>query len=157
MSIERAHRERQDKAKAMPKEIRYLLFSSDELRDCLHDYANGHAAAGTDRYDAVHDVSLTQTPDGGVGVHVKLRKQGTDEVEERDFVASDLNSALLLFCSKRGIPLAKRAHKSAEIFSDQIALMMTIDFPNQGPSVKEKSVQYSGAEAQEAQSRVRRQ
>lgn len=141
----------------MPKEVRYLLFSTDELRECLHDYANGHAAAGTDRYDAVQDVSLTQTPEGGAGAHVKLRKQGTDEVEERDFVASDLNSALLLFCSKRGIPLAKRAQKSVEIFSDQIALMMTINFPNQGPSINEQTVQYGGAEAQDAQSRVRRQ
>ena len=141
----------------MPKEIRYLLFSADELRDCLHDYANGHAAVGTDRYVAVQDVSLTQTPEGGVGAHVKLRKQGNDEIEERDFVASDLNSALLLFCGKRSIPLAKRAQKSVEIFSDQIALMMTLDFPNKGPSIKEQAVQYSGTEAQEAQSRVRRQ
>jgi hypothetical protein len=140
----------------MPKEVHYLLFSAEELRECISDYVATHAGSGADRYEAVRDITLYETPEGGVGARVKLRKSDTKESEEREFVASDVVSALLMSCRKLGIPVAQRAHKAAEAFGDQIALMMTVDFLKEAPIVSGQEVRYTGADAEEARTRVRR-
>jgi hypothetical protein len=140
----------------MPKEVHYLLFSNDELRECLSDYLTSHAASGAERYEIVQEVALFETPEGGVGARIKLRKLQNNEPDEREFVASDMVRALLLYCGKLDIPIAQRAHKATEAFGKQIALMMTVDFPKRPPTVSDRQVRYTGADAQEARSRARR-
>jgi len=140
----------------MPKEVHYVLFSADELRKSLCDFANTHAVSGSDRYDSIEKLSLHKTPEGGVGAHVILKKHGGDASLDRQFVASDIVSALLLSCRRHAIPVAQRAHKAAEAFGDeQVALMMTVDFPKTSPIVSGHDVLYGGAEAEEGKSRVR--
>jgi hypothetical protein len=140
----------------MPKEVHYVLFSVDELRKSLCDYANTHAGAGSDRYDSVERFSLRKMPEGGIGAHVILKKHGSDASLDREFVASDIVTALLLSCRTHAIPVAQRAHKVAESFGDnQVALMMTVDFPKTDPIVTGHDVLYSGSDAEEGKTRVR--
>jgi hypothetical protein len=141
----------------MPKEVHYLLLSPDEMRECMCDYTNGPGAVGKDRYERVSEVELLQSTEGGINARVKLHKRDEKEPEVREFIASDIASALLAYCRKRNIPIAKRANKKVEMFNGQIALMMTVDFPKEDPSVSDSAVNYTGIEAQEVQSRTRSQ
>jgi hypothetical protein len=139
----------------MPKEVHYLLFSRKEIAECLRDYASTHAASGADRYESVQDIVFIETSDGNVGAHIKLRRRNNPEPAERYFVTSDILSALLSFCRRHDIPVAQRAHKAIEVFGDQIALMMIVDFPAEAPTVVGGELRYTGSDAAGARSRVR--
>lgn len=139
----------------MPKEVHYLLFSRDELRECLVGYVGTQRAADAHGFDDIEEVSLVTGPDRSVTAQAKLRRYNSKEREERTFTADDIVSAILLFCRRRRIPLAQRAHKMVEALGDQVALMMTVDFPKQSPSVSGQDIRYTGTEAEEARGRVR--
>ena len=107
----------------MPKEVRYLLFSHDEiLRALLEDAerATPGRRAMPDNYRLTIDVK------GGVVVaRVMLREQGGGAMPQ-DVTGSGLMAVVLRICQRNRIPMPLRGRKRLEAAEGGLALTVAL-------------------------------
>jgi hypothetical protein len=98
----------------MPTESRILGFSKTELFEALRDYCSHSGrrlpADGADRLILNQDTE----------VRVKLNSLETESAI--NFTDSEVGAALVMFCIKKRIPIAKRATKSLEVADGTLSL-----------------------------------
>jgi len=98
----------------MPTEARTLGFSKNELFEALRDYC---ATTGR-RLPAEAAERLVVTQD--TEIRVALNSPGDESAI--NFTENEVGAALVMFCIRKRIPIAKRATKSLEIVDQTLSL-----------------------------------
>ena len=102
----------------MPTETRVLCFNKIELFEALRDYCS-HTGRRLPP-DAAERLVLTQDSE----VRVTLNSPGEESAIK--FTENEVGAALVMFCIRKRIPIAKRATKSLEITGETISLHLKI-------------------------------
>ena len=76
--------------------------------------------AGTYRDDSVNALRMIQDKE----VSVQVRTNGKGSTQE--FTESELEAAIIMYCIKRGIPMARHAIKSLEVAHETLFLHLRI-------------------------------
>jgi hypothetical protein len=102
----------------MPTESRVLTFSNNEAVEALKEYC-----AATKR----------ELPKGGIqrlafsnDVEIKVTAEFEGGAPPIRFLENEVAVALIMLCSKRSIPVARRAIKSLQIAQDTISLHLSL-------------------------------
>jgi len=102
----------------MPNESRVISFSNAEAIDALVEYC-----AATKR----------ELPKGGVNrlvfsndTEVKVTAEFSGGTPSISFFQNEVAAALIFYCNKKGIPVARRAVKSLQVAQDTIALHLAL-------------------------------
>ena len=107
----------------MPKEVRYLLFSHDEILRALLEDAE-RAMPG--RRASPDDYRLTIDANGGAVVaRVMLRAQGGSAMRQ-DVAGSGLMAVVLRICQRERIPMPLRGRKRLEAAEGGLALTVAL-------------------------------
>ena len=116
----------------MPKEMRKIEFSPEELQAALVNYA-----LRTDKKlpNATID-SVSVEGDDAISAKISFVPQGTEEAKTIDFSANDVAAAVILYCNTQGIPLPKESVKSVVKIESSIAMIIKIDFSDLTPGIK---------------------
>jgi hypothetical protein len=131
----------------MPKEIRYLLFSAQEVQTAVTEFyrkrrggadGGGSAAAvpparRTIEVEPALAIELRRRADGEPFALVRAGKPGGigrgAAAASAELAAPDLVGALLLYCKDRRIPIPAGGYKSLEIVGDELGLLTTLRVP----------------------------
>ena len=102
----------------MPTESRILGFNKHEVFEVLREYCTqtGRIVPEED-FD---DMTLVQ----GTEVRVELKLNG--ERPTLEFTEGELGAAIIMWCIKRGIPMARHAMKSLEVVHEKLLLHLRI-------------------------------
>jgi hypothetical protein len=102
----------------MPTESRILGFNQHETLEVLKEYCSQ-----TGRVFAIDSVDkLTMTQDKEVKIEMKFKGNGLT----LEFTESELAAAIIMYCIRRGIPMARHAMKSLEVKHDTLFLHLRI-------------------------------
>jgi hypothetical protein len=107
----------------MPKEVRYLLFSNEELYQALvndlrarsYPLPRGFLKNIVLGKDEKLDVTLVYVPDKGAEMPIRFENQ-------------EVLRSLIVYCGHRNIPLSARAVKNLEIKDGMVGLLCTLNF-----------------------------
>jgi hypothetical protein len=102
----------------MPTEQRNISFTHREIVEAIADYC-----AQIKRYlpnCAIKRVEISDNPE------LRVCLSSNTEPEPISFCENELAVALLLFCSKRHIPIARRSIKSLKVAEDSLCLQMVL-------------------------------
>ena len=121
----------------MPTELRKIVFSKRELIesfDSLSEKARGRSDLPMGQ---VRDIHVSQQFGGGVKVLLDLQDISDDRLKRFSLEASTISDALLDYCQKKNIPVARDAEKYLEVIGDNLALSQKIrgssEFPEDQP------------------------
>jgi hypothetical protein len=107
----------------MPKEVRYLLFSHEEVLRALLEDADretpGRTAAPAEFRLTLHAAG------GGVVATVARRAGGTQGLQE--VTGTGLMAVILRMCARHRIPMPRRGLKRLEVAEGGLALTVTLD------------------------------
>src|SRR5271168_4541415 len=103
----------------MPTETRVLGFNKNELFEALRDYYISTGRRLTP--DGAERLTLKQ--DGGI--QVVLNSPG--DALATNFTENEVGAALVMFCIRKRIPIAKRATKSLEVAGETISLHLKME------------------------------
>jgi hypothetical protein len=102
----------------MPSESRTLTFTNAEAKDALLEYCV---------------TTKREIPSGGIrrlafsnDDEVKVTAEFNASAPPISFYQNEIAAALILYCNKIGIPVARRAIKTLEIAQDSIALQFSM-------------------------------
>ena len=113
----------------MPSEMRKLIFTTDELREALINYAlrtqRRLPAASIERVVIAKTAGITAT-----FVYAPLDGNSPSSIE---FDETNIAAAIILYCRTRDIPLPRRGRKILTPFDESVAMLVQIDHPD--PSV----------------------
>jgi hypothetical protein len=102
----------------MPMESRVLHFAQDEVLEALKGYC-----AQTDR-------SMPEDPGGGFVLFrdeaSRLTLGSSDREISTAFTESEVGAALIMFCMKKDIPIARHSIKSLHVGKDHVLLRLDI-------------------------------
>jgi hypothetical protein len=126
----------------MPKEIRTLLFSTEEVLEALLDEAK-RAAPGVDLDGASFGLQLATGPDGGVALRVMRRQRRGESRPARELDGAELLALLLRLCKRTRIPLPLRGEKRVELFGRCIGLTVTMGATPTEPRVVRGVLRYT--------------
>ena len=98
----------------MPTETRVLCFSKNELFDALRDYCGSTGRRLPS--DGAERLILTQDTE------VRVALNSTGDESAMNFTENEVGAALVMFCIRKQIPMAKRATKSLEVADETISL-----------------------------------
>jgi len=107
----------------MPKEVRYLLFSHEEVLRALLEDAD-RETPGRPAMPADFRLSL-QAAGGGVVATVARRVGGGQGVQE--VTGTGLMAVMLRMCARHRIPMPRRGLKRLEVAEGGLALTVTLD------------------------------
>ena len=102
----------------MPTEERQISFTHKEIIEAIADYC-----AHVKRYlpnHAIKEVEMSDNPE------LRVCLSFDTGAEPIIFCESEVAVALLLFCSKRHIPIARRSIKSLKLAEDSLCLHMVL-------------------------------
>jgi hypothetical protein len=125
----------------MPKEVRYVLFSPEEVQDALVEGlsladAGWKEAAGPVRLD------LAVAPSGEVIARLVPRRPRIGRRAEWSFNAGDILTLLLQSCRRNRIPLPLRGHKRLELMGTCLCLTITMGNAQVEPEVLLQEIRY---------------
>ncbi|MGA9545723.1 MAG: hypothetical protein WBQ85_19265 [Candidatus Sulfotelmatobacter sp.] len=103
----------------MPTETRVLGFNKNELFEALRDY---YISTGR-RLPPDSAERLTLKQDSGVQVVLNSPGDGL----ATNFTENEVGAALVMFCIRKRIPIAKRATKSLEVAGEAISLHLKME------------------------------
>jgi hypothetical protein len=111
----------------MPKEVRYMLFSQEEVLTALLEYPLGSVAT---RPRTAHEsrprLKLFNGANGSVAAHLIYEDNaGTSLCLELG--TSELLGALLTYCASMRLMLPRLSHKSLELMSDRLVMASTLN------------------------------
>ena len=102
----------------MPDESRVVSFSNAEVIEAILDYCE--------------KINRALPPGGIKGLsfsnnkEFKVTVQPGGQAAPFSFYENEIAAALILFCNKRGIPVARRALKSLQVAQDTVSLHLVI-------------------------------
>jgi hypothetical protein len=102
----------------MPTESRILAFSKHEVFEALRDYCSNTGLRLPD--DSLAGLALLPTRE----VTIALNHLGHESAI--NFTENEVGAALILFCVKKNIPVARRAVKSLEVTGETLSLHLTL-------------------------------
>ncbi|HEY3768991.1 MAG TPA: hypothetical protein VGN44_09980 [Candidatus Angelobacter sp.] len=102
----------------MPMESRTLHFANDEVFEALKEYGR---QIGRPMPDGPGN-SMALLPDTGARVTLNSMMRETT----RSFTESEVAAALIMFCIKRSIPIARRSVKTLQVGNDSVLLRLDI-------------------------------
>jgi hypothetical protein len=130
----------------MPKEVRYLLFSPEEVLSALLDYPIGSVAARPrPAYAPPPRLELFGNANGSVAAHL-FYEDHSGALHAVDIGSGELLSALLTFCARMRIVLPRLGHKSLELMSDRLVMSSTLNTPATRSEADRGGVRYSEPE-----------
>jgi hypothetical protein len=100
----------------VPIESRILGFNRKEVVDLLREYCSQTSRSLPENFVE----NLTLMPGRPVTVKVRLDPDGS----VLEFAENELAAAIIMYCIKRGIPMARHALKSLEIVHDVLFLRL---------------------------------
>ncbi len=122
----------------MPKEIRAILFTSDEVRTVVEHFlaknSSGRAARSVERVD----LEITE---GALYGKVFLARGA--EPQQLLLGAQDMMTAVLMYCSHIKIPMSIRALKQLEPSTSGLMLTMSLSPQTSTPRVTANRIEYS--------------
>jgi hypothetical protein len=102
----------------MPDESRVLCFSNAEVIEAIVNYC---------------EKTHRTLPLGGIkGLNfsndkeIKVTVQSEGQMATLSFYENEIAAALILYCNKKGIPIARRALKSLQVAQDIVSLHLVI-------------------------------
>lgn len=104
----------------MSVESRRIIFAGPELLEALADFC----VKAERRLPDSKVKQIQYERDGAVGVVLEFEDEG---LPHATFYKNEVAAALIMYCNKRGIPVARRAKKSLEVTRDAVALHLVID------------------------------
>jgi hypothetical protein len=110
----------------MPKEIRYLLFSTEEVLAALVEEATA-AAPGMARDDVSFSIQMGATAQGGVALRVARRQRDGKLRPARAMQDEEVLALLLRLCRRTRVPLPLRGVKRVELVGRCLALSVTLN------------------------------
>jgi len=110
----------------MPKEIRYLLFSAEEvLAALLHEAAEATPGVGLGAVS--FSVQMATGLDGGVVLRIARRLPGGTRRPAPEMASAEVLALLLRLCKRSRIPLPLRGVKRVELLGTCLALAVTLN------------------------------
>jgi hypothetical protein len=106
----------------MPKEVRYLIFSSEELYQALLISLQGRAPKGV-----LRGLAINNDPNQVVTL-TYLNNKGSQELIRFD--EQEVLRSLIVYCGRRHIPMSAKANKMLEVKDGAVGLMCTLNFEN---------------------------
>ncbi len=106
----------------MPSEFRQVRFSNNELIEAPYE----HNRVAQTKLPKGIIVSCTPVAEAKVAVRLELVGQASGETQRASLAPELLAAALLRYCTKQRIPMARDAAKSIQIHGDEAALNMRI-------------------------------
>lgn len=122
----------------MPKELRAILFTADEVRSVIEHFMQ--KGAGGRKAHSVEKVEL-EIVKGALSARVQIL--GGADAKPPVFGPQDLMTAVLMYCGFLRIPLSSRALKQLEIASSGLMLTMSLNQDSSGPRVTGNAIAYS--------------
>jgi hypothetical protein len=119
----------------VPKEIRAILFTADEVRTVVDDFLRKGAAGRK-----VQSVELEVVKGA---VHGRARLGRGADAKLTVLGPQDMMTAVLMYCRGLRIPLASRAVKQLEIASTGLMLTMSLSQESSAPRVNGNAVEYT--------------
>ncbi len=104
----------------MSVESRRIIFAGPEILEALADFC----VKAERRMPDSKVKQIQYERDGPIGVILEFEEEN---VPKASFYKNEVAAALIMYCNKRGIPVARRAKKSLEITRDSVALHLVID------------------------------
>jgi hypothetical protein len=105
----------------MAVDVRVLIFSEAEAIEAVRTFYQSLSQAFP--AGVVRRCEIVQRD--GIGLHLVIRDQN-DRQRELYVSAAKLSEALIMYCLRTRIPLARRATKSLSIEAGQVALVMKL-------------------------------
>ena len=138
----------------MPKEVRYILFSTEETIDALFDHLGQTTwqSPATAAQDPVR-LELASAEDGSISGRLirRTRRPAAEEVTE--VAHNDLLAAALSYCKAVRVPMPVYGQKSLELVRGQLALMVMMQVEPKRVEARAGVVRYRDAEADEVRQR----
>jgi hypothetical protein len=106
----------------MPKEVRYLIFSNEELYQAVLVGLQGRTPKGV-----LKGLSISNNPNQIVTL-TYLNNKGSTELIRLDEQA--VLRSLIVYCGRRHIPMSAKANKTLEVKDGAVGLMCTLNFEN---------------------------
>jgi len=98
----------------MPTEIRILGFTKNEVFEALRDFCSNTGrrlpAGGADGLELTQDTEI----------RITLNSPGSESA--MNFTENEVGAALVMFCIRKRIPIARRATKSLELADQTLSL-----------------------------------
>ncbi len=112
----------------MPKEVRYILFSPEEVHAALlgHVGERGWGAMEAPSQRGLHS-ELLPAACGGVAARLIRSGQPAPGAEAYKLGASDLLAAILAFCRAIHVPLPVNGQKALELMNGRLAMTVTLN------------------------------
>ncbi|WP_439596406.1 hypothetical protein [Falsiroseomonas sp.] len=125
----------------MPKEVRYILFSPEEVMEMLAEAMiladpGWQAAAGMVRLD------MATAPSGEVIARLVPQKPRRGQRAAWSFTAGDILAIMLQTCRRNRLPLPLRGHKRLELMGTSLCLTISMGEVQGGPEVMLQEVRY---------------
>lgn len=126
----------------MPAEVRFIVFSLDEVRNAATSYVIRQDPS-ISPFDvvSVEVVGPKETP----GAVIQVQASSANRVIGQSLIHLDqqhLTAALIMHCYERRIPLPKAAEKKLELTVNGLTLVSTIDRPHGSPAISSSQVSY---------------
>lgn len=121
----------------MAMEVRYIIFSPDEVRSAIISFVQKQGQAAT--ANEVMAVEVTGPNEAPAAV---VRLHGSPTAKTLKLGEQYLLAALLLYCMTRRIPIPKQAAKKVELSVNGLTLALTTDRSLGSPSVANQRVDY---------------
>jgi hypothetical protein len=125
----------------MPKEVRYVLFSPDEVQDALVEGLSLADPSWKETVGAVR-LDLAVAPSGEVLARLVARRTRAGRRGEWSFNAGDILAMLLQSCRRNRIPLPLRGHKRLELMATCLCLTITLGNAQVEPEVLLQEIRY---------------
>ncbi|TVR99810.1 MAG: hypothetical protein EA406_02385 [Rhodospirillales bacterium] len=107
----------------MPKELRKVTFSADELQAALVNHCL-HAGKSMPR-GRLERIELNKASKTMAVMHFDA---GNANDSELLLTPEDVGAALIRFCKQQRIPLPRNARKGVQVEDDGVALMCNLDY-----------------------------
>lgn len=121
----------------MTAEVRYIVFTPDEVRSAILTYVQRQGIATT-----ANDVVSVELIGPNEAPAAIVRLQPALTTKPVDIATQYLLAALLLYCVNRRIPIPRSAEKRVELSIDGLTLVMTTDHAQGAPVVASNQVSY---------------
>jgi hypothetical protein len=106
----------------VPKEFRTIIFSEGEVKEALSQFSTGIGR----RLPNPKLTGLQLSADG----EIKAKVPSNSASDEITFLQHEIAAAMILFCTKKSIPLARRSIKSLSVADGSLSLrLVTCDRP----------------------------
>jgi hypothetical protein len=102
----------------MPDESRIVSFNNAEVNEAIVDYCQKTGRALPPA--GIRGLSFSNDKE------IKVTVQPEGQTAPFSFYETEIAVALILFCNKKGIPVARRALKSLQVAHDTVSLHLVI-------------------------------